>query len=60
MGHSGGMNLAEATNIRSRRNAFRGLYTDLVARNADPRFIADTEAEILACNVKLANAHWGD
>lgn len=54
------MNLTEATKVRWRVAAFRGLYTDLVARNADPEFIAETEAEILRCNMALADAGWLD
>lgn len=54
------MNLTEATKIRWRVVAFRGLHTDLVARSADPKFIAGVEAEILACNIRLSNAGWLD
>lgn len=47
------MTLAQATDIRSRINALRGLLPRIA-----PRYVAETEQEIAELNARLADAAW--
>lgn len=56
------MTLTEATEIRNRINALRGLRTSIAAKynqnELRDRFLDETDAEIAALNARLADHGW--